>query len=119
MTREFATMLPMRRPAAVLAVLAAMAGGGAARGADVPIPPRAAALTCINPHSGTSWQIKIDYEKGTVDANPARISSGEISWFDPADGGKYTLDRRSGKLTFVAASSTGGYFLFDQCRPAD
>jgi hypothetical protein len=75
-----------------------------------------AAITCTNLASGTSWQIKVDYDKATVDSNPARISDGEISWHDPTDGGNYTLDRKSEKLTVIVASSTGGYSLFHRCR---
>jgi hypothetical protein len=52
-----------------------------------------------------------------VDANPARINEASISWRDRSDGGNYTLDRKSGKLTVVVASSTGGYFLYDVCKP--
>jgi hypothetical protein len=74
------------------------------------------AVTCTNPISGTSWQIRIDYDKGTVDSNPARISDAKISWHDATDGGNYTLDRKSGDLTVIVASSTGGYFLYDRCR---
>ncbi len=77
----------------------------------------AAALTCTNPASGAHWQIKIDYEHGTVDANPAAISDTKISWHDAGDGGNYTLDRKSGKLTVTVASSTGGYFMFHRCQP--
>lgn len=76
----------------------------------------AAAITCTNPHSGTSWQIQIDYEHSTVDANPARIREADISWHDAHDGGNYTLDRKNGNLTVVVASSTGGYFLYDRCK---
>ncbi len=68
------------------------------------------AITCTNPVSGTSWQIIIDYRKATVDSNPAEIKRAEISWFNPKDGGNYTLDRKSGDLTASVASSTGGYF---------
>ncbi len=74
------------------------------------------AITCTNPVSGASWQIRIDYRRSTVDSNPARISGSEISWHDATDGGNYTLDRKSGNLTVVVASSTGGYFLHDRCR---
>jgi len=74
------------------------------------------AVTCTNVSSGTNWQIRIDYDKATVDANPARISDAEISWHEPADGGNYTLDRKSEKLTVIVASSTGGYFLYHRCR---
>jgi hypothetical protein len=75
-----------------------------------------AAITCTNVSSGTSWQIRVDYDKSTVDSNPARISEAEISWRDATDGGNYTLDRKSEKLTVVVASSTGGYSLFHRCR---
>ena len=73
------------------------------------------AVTCTNPASGTQWQIRIDYAQSTVDTYPASITEGKISWRDPSDGGNYTLDRKSGNLTVVIASSTGGYFLFDRC----
>jgi hypothetical protein len=81
--------------------------------------PRESVVTCTNPVSGASWQIKIDYGRSTVDSNPARISDSEISWHDAADGGNYTLDRKSGNLTVIVASSTGGYFLHDRCRLQD
>jgi hypothetical protein len=73
------------------------------------------AITCTNPVSGTSWQVTIDYRRATVDSNPAEIKSAEISWFDPKDGGNYTLDRKSGALTASVASSTGGYFRHGRC----
>jgi len=74
------------------------------------------AITCTNPSSGTNWQIKIDYDRNTVDSNPARISDAKITWHDAKDGGNYTLDRKSGDLTVIVASSTGGYFLYDHCK---
>jgi len=74
------------------------------------------AVTCTNPYSGASWQIRIDFDRSTVDSNPARIAENEISWRDAKDGGNYTLDRKSGKLTVIVASSTGGYFLHDNCK---
>jgi hypothetical protein len=77
------------------------------------------AVTCTNPFSGASWQIAIDYDLKTVDSNPARISDAEISWRDAKDGWRYTLDRKSGKLTVTLASSTGGNFLYDRCSPAN
>jgi hypothetical protein len=72
---------------------------------------------CTNLASGASWQIKINFQASTVDLNPARISSSTISWHDPTDGGNYSLDRSTGDLTVVIASSTGGYFIHDRCRP--
>jgi len=102
----------IRRMTAALAAFAAAlclaAGEGAAQ--------RETAVTCTNPASGARWQIKIDYERRTVDANPARIDEARIAWHDVKDGGNYTLDRKSGELTVVVASSTGGYFLHDRCR---
>ena len=74
------------------------------------------AVTCTNPASGANWQIRIDYERSTVDSYPASITQGKISWRDASDGGNYTLDRKSGNLTVVVASSTGGYFLYDRCK---
>jgi hypothetical protein len=73
-------------------------------------------LTCTNPLSGANWKISIDFDRSTVDANPARISDASISWHDHKDGANYTLDRKTGKLTVIVASSTGGYFLYDNCR---
>jgi len=74
------------------------------------------AITCTNPVSGASWQIKIDYDRNTVDSNPARISDAEISWRDVKDGWYYRLDRKSGNLTVTLASATGGNFLYDRCK---
>jgi len=74
------------------------------------------AITCTNPVSGASWQIKIDYDRSTVDLNPARISDTEISWRDATNGWNYRLDRKSGNLTVILASATGGNFLHDHCK---
>lgn len=101
-------MMLNRYIAAVLAALAA--SWPAEAGAD------ALAVACTNPYSGTTWQIRIDYDRSTVDANPARIGDATISWHDAKDGGNYTLDRASGALTVIVASSTGGYFLHDRCK---
>ena len=94
---------------AALAAAAIVAPGRSAVAAGVTV-------TCTNPFSGASWQIAIDYDLKTVDSNPARIDETEISWRDAKDGWRYALDRKSGALTIVLASSTGGNFLHDQCR---
>ncbi len=73
-------------------------------------------LTCTNPYSGTRWQIAVDWSRSTVDGNPAQISDTAISWHDAKDNANYRLDRSSGRLTVVMPSSTGGYFLYDQCE---
>ncbi len=76
------------------------------------------AITCTNPASGANWQIKVDYDHNTVDSHPAQISEAQISW-QTADGENYKLDRKSGNLTVIVASSTGGYFLHDTCKLDD
>lgn len=106
-------MLLTRHLAAAIAALTACV---AAAPLDGQPQPNARVITCTNPASGATWQISIDYDRATVDANPARLSDAEISWHDAKDGGNYRLDRRSGNLTVVVASSTGGYFLHDHCR---
>ncbi len=73
------------------------------------------AITCSNVASGASFQIRIDYGRSTVDTHPAEISAGKISWRDE-NRWNYTLDRKSGNLTIVLASSTGGSFLYDRCK---
>jgi hypothetical protein len=73
-------------------------------------------ISCTNPVSGTTWQIRIDYAKSTVDSNPARISAGEITWRDLKDGWNYALDRKTGNLTVTIASATGGNFLYHRCK---
>jgi hypothetical protein len=109
LTRTFLARLAAAMATLTICVAAYPAGGQ-------PLA-RAPLITCTNPFSGTTWQISIDYDRATVDANPARVSDTEISWRDTRDGGHYTLDRKSGDLTVVVASSTGGYFLHDHCGP--
>lgn len=73
-------------------------------------------MTCTNPASGATWQITIDFDRRTVDGNAATIDDRTISWRDPGDQGNYALDRKSGNLRVAVPSSTGGYFLHDQCK---
>ena len=73
-------------------------------------------ITCTNPMNGASWRIAIDFDKATVDANRAEITETKISWFDPTDRSNNTLDRKSGDLTAIVASSTGGYFRHGRCN---
>lgn len=100
---------------AAFAALAALTAGLAVSSAEAGETP----ITCTNPVSGTSWQIKVDYDRRTVDSNPARISDATISWRDGAYGGNYSLDRKSGDLTVIVASATGGNFLYDRCKLED
>ena len=100
-------------------VAAALAGGFALAAGDGEAPHGVSAVTCVNPASGASWQIRIDYDRATVDSNPARISDAEISWRDSSDGWNYRLNRKSGDLTVTLASATGGNFLYDRCKLAN
>jgi hypothetical protein len=97
--------------AAVVGVgaLVALPGPGTAAQAQ------ATAVTCSNPVSGAHWQIMIDYQKSTVDSYPAEITVAEISWFDPKDGGYYSIDRQSGDLITALGSSTGGWLRHNHC----
>jgi len=106
-------MLRLRFVVAGIAGLSAAIVAGAI---DAAAQSGATAVTCTNPVGGASWQIKIDYGNATVDARPAAISPAKIAWFDPTDGGNYTLDRKSGDLTASVASSTGGYFRYARCK---
>jgi hypothetical protein len=101
------------------AVAALVASSDLSFGAPPPngAKPTAVGVTCTNLVSGASWQVTIDLARSTVDSVPARVSSSEISWHDQVNGGNYTLDRKSGELTAVFASSTGGYFIHGRCSP--
>ena len=105
-------LIGARVGAAALIVATLAAAASQARAGEV-------AVACTNPFSGASWRIVIDYDRGTVDSNPARISATVISWRDAKDGWSYTLDRKSGKLTVILASATGGNFLYDHCSLDD
>jgi hypothetical protein len=107
------TVIPTQALMKVLVAATAGLATSPSHGAEP--SPIADVITCTNPAGGVSWQVRIDYVKRTVDSNPARISDTQISWHDAAEGRNYTLDRTSGALTVVGASSTGGYFLFDRC----
>jgi len=102
------------RGAALL--LAVLAAGLAGRSAAAQTHAGNRVITCTNPASGASWQITVDFERQTVDSYAATISDSTIAWRDPRDLGNYTLDRKSGNLTVIIASSTGGYFIHDQCK---
>jgi hypothetical protein len=99
----------------VAAGLAVAAPGLVASAAVGRAQPELTAVTCTNPASGASWRLAIDFARSTVDSYPAEITPGAISWFDPQDGGKYMLDRKTGALTGSVASSTGGYFRNAHC----
>jgi hypothetical protein len=71
---------------------------------------------CTNSSSGATWNVNVDLDRNTVDSFPALISKSNISWRDTLHGGAYDLDRASGVLTLVNASSTGGYILVHHCH---
>jgi hypothetical protein len=95
---------------ALALIFAAPATGYAQHGAK--------AVACTNNASGASWQINIDYDNSTVDTLPASIGADQISWHT-TDGQFFKLDRKSGDLTVVLASSTGGFFVYDRCKLAE
>jgi hypothetical protein len=100
---------------ATLGAFGATTAADAAAGDNSPAGARA--YTCLNRASGASWQMLVDARRATVDAHPAKIGEGEISWFDPSDGSYNTLNRATGELTASIASSTGGYFRYAHCQP--
>ena len=106
-------MTKLSRPLAGLAAALVIGIAAPAVSADVQHGERA--ITCMNKSSGATWQIKVDYEHGTVDTNPASISDSRIAWRDANDGWRYTLDLKSGDLTVVLASSMGGNMYFHRC----
>jgi len=83
-------------------------------------PPGAQAkttvLNCTNPSSGATWDVAVDFDRHLVDSFPADITDASITWQDTLQGGIYEFDRATGALTMRNASSTGGYFVYDQCR---
>src|SRR5438309_814646 len=57
--------------------IGALAVGISAAAIGGEAPHGETAITCTNVSSGANWQIKIDYDKGTVDSNPARA----VTWW--------------------------------------
>src|SRR5262249_43061564 len=49
-------------------------------------------MVCVNPASGATWELRIDFDHDTVDANPAQVTDASIAWRDIKNGGNYTLD---------------------------
>jgi hypothetical protein len=84
----------------------------------VPISARAnqMILTCTNPSNGTTWDLKVDFDRRAVESFPADISDQSISWEDTLVRRFYEFDRASGDLTMHTASSTGGFFFNYHCR---
>lgn len=107
-------LVTLARAAAVIGGIIAI--GPAFRMIEAQAEPVEAAITCTNPYSGASFELHVDYARGTVDSHPADITDSTISWRDQTSARNYTLDRKSGKLTVVIASSTGGNFVYDQCK---
>jgi hypothetical protein len=109
-----ASMSSNRRLVAAFAAVASTVIAPMSHGAA---PQTTTAFICTNLVSHASWRIIVDFQRHAVGSSPARISDAKISWHDRTDGGNYTLDRKSGDLTVVLASSTGGYELHDHCKP--
>lgn len=92
------------------AAIMSIAGIGCAAAADTP-----STVTCTNTVSHAPMQIRIDFARRLVNADPAQIGDAEISWHDDREHANYTLNRKTGLLEAVIPSSTGGYFLHYQC----
>lgn len=73
-------------------------------------------LTCTNPNSGTTWDLKVDLDRHMVDSFPAEISDQWITWQDTPRQGIFEFNRVSGEMTMRGPSSMGGYFLHYHCR---
>ncbi|MGH6813028.1 MAG: hypothetical protein ACREDM_12040 [Methylocella sp.] len=56
----------------------------------------AAAITfrCTNPKSGTTWDLKVDYDRSTADSFAAEITESQVAWHDTLHGGYYYLGLR-------------------------
>jgi hypothetical protein len=69
------------RLARTLSSVVAAAISTAACGGD---SAHAAAVTfrCSNPTSGTTWEVKVDYDRSTADSFPAEITGSQIAWHD-------------------------------------
>jgi hypothetical protein len=115
--RVTATGIVVRKRAREIAIAAAVIAGGLLGQAGLQ-SSHAAAVTfkCTNASSGMTWDVKVDLDRNMVDSFPALITKSNISWRDTVNGGSYDLDRSSGVLTWVNASSTGGYMLFHRCN---
>src|SRR5262249_18347634 len=107
------SMARQTRPLAMIA--AALVIGVAAPAISAEAQHGERSITCMNKSSGTTWQIKVDYDRDTVDTNPASINNSTIAWRDANDGWRYSLDLKSGDLTVVFASSMGGNMYFHRC----
>ena len=74
--------------ATTLSSVVAAAISTAACGGD---SAHAAAITfrCTNPKGGTTWEVKVDYDRSTADSFPAKITGSQIAWHDTLHGGYY------------------------------
>lgn len=99
-----------------VAMLAASIGAGGAQPGRQSRDDQFSKFQCTNPKSGTTWDVKVDYNRSTADSFPAKITKSQITWHDTSHGGYYYLDRASGALTFKNATTTGGYSIHDTCR---
>ena len=84
--------------------------------ARLAVPLEATRVTCVNTVSGFSWDLRLDPAGRRVDGWPAAFRGRKVDWRDGSDGAGYTLDRVTGLLTIMRASSTGGVANVDNCK---
>jgi hypothetical protein len=108
----------VRRNAVLIACLASLAACSEPPTSSWAVAPDATLIHCVNPSSGTRWNVVIDPGRNLVDGFAARIGPGEVDWTDPADQSRYELHRASGDLFMTRPSSTGGYTNTNRCASA-
>ncbi len=108
----------MRKRTVIIACLAALAGCSDPPRSTWAVAADATLIHCLNPASGTRWDVVIDPGRNLVDGFAARISPTEVDWTDPTDQSAYELHRISGDLFMTRPSSTGGYTNTNHCASA-
>ncbi|HXQ09579.1 MAG TPA: hypothetical protein VN805_01130 [Caulobacteraceae bacterium] len=108
----------MRKRAVLIACLASLAACSAPPESTWAVGADATLIHCLNPASGTRWDVVIDPGRNLVDGFAARIGPNEVDWTDPTDQSHYELHRASGELFMTRPSSTGGYTNANRCASA-
>jgi hypothetical protein len=108
----------MRRRTALIACLGALAACSEPPKSTWAVAADATLIHCLNPASGTRWEVVIDPGRNLVDGFAARIGPDDVDWTDPTDQSHYSLHRSTGELSMTRPSSTGGYTNTNRCASA-